>query len=239
MGNRLWQIQLKDRATKEAITTAGGKVYVALNGDAQKATLYNADGSALANPITPTRGMITFHVVDTVEMVDLYGMAPGGEFFVRRNVKPSGPNELEVDTDRLAHTAVIPFAIADTTANVETATGFKTGTDKLWLPGGIAVKVATVDSGITIDVGTDGAGSNDADGFIDGISAAAAAVVKATNANGAVTLGALLYVQDSANAGDDFPEAFRNAADEDITYTLSAGADTAEGFVYLPYLIAR
>lgn len=233
-----YRIQLKDRATGQAINTSGGKVYVAANGDAQKQAIKDADGASMSNPMTPTRGLINFFTAITVAKVDLYIMAPGGEFLVVKNVEPSGPNEIVVDTTRVHHVAVIPFAIADTTANVETATGFKTGTDKLWLPGGVAVKVSTLDAGMTIDVGTDGAGSNDPDGFIDGVSLAAAALVKATNANGAVTLGALYYVQDSANAGDDFPEAFKDAADEDITYTLSSSTDTGEGFIYLPYLLA-
>jgi hypothetical protein len=237
MGNREWKIQLKDALTGEAIITAGGVCYVAANGDAQKATLKDKDGAALANPFTPTRGFINFFVADTTEKVDLYIMAPGGQFVVLKDVKPSGPNEIRIDTQRKEHVAVIPFAIADTAAATETDSGFDTGTDKLWRPAAVAVKVSTLDSGMTIDVGTDGSGGNDPDGFIDGISLTTAVVVKATNVNGSVTLGALLYVQDSANSGDDFPEAYLNSANENITYTLSSSTDTGEGFIYLPYTI--
>jgi hypothetical protein len=238
MGNRNWNFQLKDRASGEAIVTAGGVAYVTAAGDPARLALKNKDGSTLANPLTPTRGFIEFFADETVESVDLFIMAPGGQFVVRKGIKSSGPNEIEVDTGSLRHVAVIPFAIADYAANTETKSGFKTGTDKLWLTDGVAVNVTTLDSGMTIDVGTDGAGSNDPDGFIDGISLTAAALVKATLTNGAVTKGVLLKVQDSANAGDAAPECFKDASDEDITITLSASTDTGEGYVYLPYQIA-
>lgn len=238
MGNREWRIQLKDALTGEAIITAGGVVYVAANGDAQKATLYTAAGASLANPITPTRGFINFFAADTVEKVDLYGMAPGGEAFVIKNVAPSGPNEIEIDTGRINHVLVVPFSIADTAAATETDTGFDTGTDKLWLPTPF-IKVSTLDDTETIDVGTDGAGSNDPNGFIAAASVATAVVVPAVLLNGGITLGALFVNQDSANAGDGVPATFKDAANENITYTLTAGTDTAEGFIYLPYIIAR
>ena len=238
MGNREWRIQLKDALTGEAIITAGGTVYVATNGDAQKATLYTSAGASLSNPVTPTRGFINFFAADTVEKVDLYGMAPGGEAFVLKNVVPSGPNEIEIDTGRLNNVLVIPFSIADTTATTETDTGFDTGTDKVWLPTP-SIKVSTLDATETIDVGTDGAGSNDPNGFIAAASVGSAVVVPAVLLNGGITLGALFVNQDSANAGDGAPAAFVNAANENITYTLTAGTDTAEGFIYLPYIIAR
>ena len=238
MGNREWRIQLKDAMTGEAIITAGGTVYVATNGDAQKATLYTAAGASLANPITPTRGFINFFAADTVEKVDLYGMAPGGEAFVLKNVSPSGPNEIEVDTGRLNHVLVIPFSIADTTATTETDTGFDTGTDKLWLPTPF-IKVSTIDATETIDVGTDGSGANDADGFINAVALDSAVAVKATLLASGDTMGALFSVLDSANAGDDAPEGFINSANDNITYTLTAGTDTAEVFICLPYIIAR
>lgn len=237
MGMKEYRIQMKDAASGETIITAGGKVYVAAAGDAQKATLYDKDGAALANPVTPTRGFINFFVADTVDTVDLYGMAPGGQSFQRLTVPASGPNEILIDTFARHQVLVIPFSIADTTATTETDTGFDTGLDKVWLPNP-AVKTLTLDDTETIDVGTDGAGSNDPNGFLAAVSVATAILRKGTLTNGAATLGALFSVQDSANAGDLVPEGFIDAASENITYTLSAGTDTAEGFIYLPYLLA-
>jgi hypothetical protein len=45
-------------------------------------------------------------------------------------------------------------------------------------------------------------------------------------------------VLDSANAGDDAPEQDVASAGKDITYTLTAGSDTAKGFIYLPINLA-
>jgi hypothetical protein len=234
MGNREFRVQLKDASTRTNIISAGGVCYVTSASDPAKLALKDKDGATLANPVTPTRGFINFFAADTVESVDLFIMAPGGQFVVARGVVPSGPNEILVDTGRLDHVAVIPFTEVDYPDNVETDTGFDTGTDKMWHPSP-AVKVSTLDASATIDVGTDGAGSNDPDGFLDGIALDAAVVVKGTLLASGDTMGALLSVLDSANAGDDAPEGFINAANENITFTLSSGADTGKGYIYLPY----
>ena len=229
-----YQIQLKDMITGQAIITAGGKCYVAGSGVAAKQAITDSVGTAATNPLTPTRGAIDFWSV--TQPVDLYIATPGGQFLVATGLYASGPNEVLIDTSNRHQCMAIPFAIADTAAATETASGFLEPTNAQILPGGIGVRVSTLDSGIVVDVGTLSSDSGDADGFIDGISLTSAALVKATDVNGAVTLGALMYVQDSANAGDDFPEAHTSGG-KSITYTLSAGADTGQGFIYLPYLL--
>jgi hypothetical protein len=107
---------------------------------------------------------------------------------------------------------------------------------------GPAVRVSTLDATEDIDVGLLSSETNgDADGFIDGVLLTNAVLVKATRTNGSDTMGALLSVQDSGNAGDLAPEGHvvsgSNATS--ITYTLSAGTDTAEGFIYLPYMLGN
>lgn len=239
MTNRLeYRIQLKDAATGESIISAGGKVYVAVNGASAKVAITDKDNATLTNPMTPTRGFINFFTADTVEKVDLYIMAPGGQFLVRKDVKPSGPNEFPVDTARRHHAMVIPFSIDDTDAATETDTGFVVPSGAMMLPNP-ALDVLTIDATETIDVGTMGT-SNDPNGFLAAASVATAGLVKGTLANGGVTMGALFFVQDSANAGDAAPEGNVSAqADEDpISYTLTAGTDTAEGFIHLPYYLA-
>jgi hypothetical protein len=233
---RSFSIQLKDALTGKTIQASGGKCYVAQNGSPRKQALVDSAGAALANPVSLTRGHITFNVADeTVTTVDLYIQAPGGQFVVAKDVVASGQNEIAVDTGRLDHTMVIPFAIEDTAAATETLTGFTV--PGLVLPSPM-VKTTTLDATEDVSVGTNSNDSGDADGFIKNASVNAAATVKASLANGAVTLGALLQVQDSANAGDAVPEGNVSMIGKEISYTLSAGSDTARGFAYLPVRLA-
>ncbi|MGE0751858.1 MAG: hypothetical protein AB7F39_06645 [Variibacter sp.] len=233
---REFRMQLKDLYTGETIITSGGTVFVAVNGGAAKETLKDKDGAALSNPVTPTRGFINFFTADTVEKVDLYILAPGGQFVVRKDVRASGPNEVLVDTNSRHQCMVIPVAAADVTPATETETGFAEPANALMLPSPF-IDVLEIDDTETLDVGTDSGDSGDADGFIDGVSVATAGVAKATVANSGNTLGALFEVQDSANAGDLTHEG-RVSGGKAITVTTSAGTDTLEAFVHLPYLLA-
>lgn len=237
MGYRIFNIQMVSRATNAAIISAGGTVFVATNGTAAKATLYDPDSDfvALSNPLTPIRGAIRFAVADTVNKVDIYVMAPGGQFAVLKDIEPGAPTELWIDTLQREQVAVIPFAIGDTTAAAETDSGFDEPADALIGPYP-SVNVLTTDATITLDVGTDSNDSGNADGFLDGLSTANEGLVKGTSDNAGATIGALLYVQDSANAGDKAPEPHVSGG-KSITYTLSAGADTAAGFIHLPYVL--
>lgn len=238
-GRLSFGIQLKDAFTGEAVVTAGGTVMVTAADDPAKATIYDNDstGAAKTNPMTPTRGFIEFAVADTVQSVDLYIKAPGGQFAVARGIKPSGPNEIAIDTSRTQQCMVIPFSMDDATANTEFDTGFDEPTNAVFMPDPF-IRVVTLDATETINVGTATADSGDPDGFIAGVSVATAVVAKATVLNGSNTLGALFEVQDSANAGDLTHEGHVSGG-KSIAYTLSAGSDTAEGFIHLPYNLAR
>ena len=237
--NRLrYTFQLYDQNHK-AIQSSGGVVYVAASGDAAKQAITDKDGTALANPRALTRGACEFYVVDTAVDVDLYIMAPGGQFIVQTDFVAGETPDLMVDTNRRNQVAVIPFAIGDTTAAAETDTGFDFPTASAVLPNPM-VRVTTADATETIDVGLLSSESGgDADGFINALDVASAVLVKATLLASGDTMGALLSVLDSANAGDDAPEAHivTGAAATSITYTLTAGTDTAEGFILLSYIL--
>lgn len=228
--------QLIDIGSNKYIAKNGGKVYVAVAGSPKKATVRDASGAAIANPVDLNQGLIEFYVDDTVNAVDLYIQSPTGHFVVKRNVEPSGPTSFFIDLQKLETVFVIPFHFDDYTAAAETQTGFT-------IPGAVLptpfVDVTWTDAGIVIDVGTLSTDSGDADGFIDGASLATAGLVKASLANGAVTLGADLKVQDSANAGDAAPEANVNKFGKQITYTVAATADTGAGYIRLPVLLTQ
>ena len=233
---RHYRMQLMDVATGAAIQTAGGKVYVATADETAKVTLYTSAGAETTNPAALTNGIVEFYTSDDVATVDLYIQAPSGHFKVLKGVAASGPNSIFIDKGNANTVMVIPFSIDDTTAASETDTGFDLLVNSMVLPSSVSVDVLTIDATETIDVGILSTEANgDANGFVAAASVAAAINVKATLTNGSATLGALLSVQDSANAGDLVPEAYRcDGTAKSISYTLTAGTDTAEGFIILP-----
>jgi len=229
---RHYRIQLINSVDGKAIQDAGGKAYISAQGSPEKISLLQADGSAATNPVALTNGMLDFYVADSVAAVDLFVQSPSGHFLVHKNVAASGPNTLYVDKSKAQTMFVIPFHVDDQTGdNTETLTGFT-------IPGAIqpsvAVDVDDIDATETIDVGTDSGESGDADAFIVGASVGTAGYIKATLLNSGTTLGAKLFVQDSANSGDDAPEQDISQIGNEISWTLSAGADTASGYILLP-----
>lgn len=235
----------KNNALGEAINTAGGTVYVTAAGGTAKATLYNADGSALANPISISNGKIEFYTADSVVSVDMYGQSPTGHAFTQKAVTPSGNNEIYVGTAGSTTTLIIPFNIANTTANVETDTGFDLPTNALILPAmGLGIEVATLDSGQTILFGTLSSESGgDADGFAVGLSTAAAVSVPANfSDNGTAlngnTYGALVSGYLAGATGWAYLKQYRcDGTAKSISYTLNTGTDTAAGFLRIPYAV--
>ena len=99
----------------------------------------------------------------------------------------------------------------------------------------VFLNVTTNDASQTIDVGTDGSGSNDPDGFLDGASVNATGLVKGTLASGGQTRGALLRA-DESGAGVLVPEPDVTSGGESITYTGSDTTNTMRGSIYIVYL---
>lgn len=225
-----------------AIQSSGGFIYVTKASDPQKASIYTpGTNAAKTNGFALTYGTAEFLIDTSVDSsVDLYIMAPGGQFVVKTGVKP-GLVQIGVDTTRREQVGVFPFSINDTTATTETDTGFDLPLYAMVKPNP-AVRVTTIDATEDIDFGLLSSETNgDADGFIDSVSVGTLGLAKATLLASGDTMGALLSVLDSANAGDDAPEGHvvtgSNATS--LTYTLSAGSDTAEGYVYLSYTLCN
>lgn len=224
----------------EIIRDSGGFIYVTKSGDPTKATLTKKDGSSQTNGFALTYGSASFFIDTEVDtQVDLFIMAPGGQFVVKKGVKP-GSYDVAVNMDR-RQLAVIPFSVTDKAGDAtETDTGFN-------LPECVvepmpAINVHTADATETIDVGLLSSESGgDADGFAAAVSVANATLVKPTIVNGGNTLGALFEVQDSVNAGDLTHEGkvITGAAAVSVTWTLTAGSDTAKGYIYLPYFLCN
>lgn len=226
-----FRIALADRSDGTHIAEAA-TVLVATAGEQAKATLLNADGSSLANPITSdSGGTIEFYTADSVTSVDLYGVTATGFDFQKYGVIAGAETELYVDQDNLNRVMVIPFDADDYTAASEGDTGFDVTTDMVlcaypW------VKVIDIDTGETADIGTDGGAGDDPDGLFDGVSVATAGTVVASNETGVDVLGNLLL-------RDALAHDYAPASAGSVTLTLSAGSDTAAGLIHLPYRLSR
>lgn len=98
----------------------------------------------------------------------------------------------------------------------------------------VFINVITVDATETVEVGTMGT-SNDPDGYLDAVSLATAGIVRGSLADGAVTLGALLFeiteATTAAARNDDV-----TAGGDPISYTCSAGSDTAVFDIVIEYV---
>lgn len=100
----------------------------------------------------------------------------------------------------------------------------------------VYLNVITVDATETVDVGTAGT-SNDPNGFLAAASLATAGLVKGSLADGAITLGALLYEETGTGADVAYAKSDDITAGGDpVTYTCSAGSDTAVFDIIIDYV---
>ncbi len=97
-----------------------------------------------------------------------------------------------------------------------------------------SINVITIDATETVDVGTMGT-SNDPNGYLAAASLATAGLVYGSLADGAVTRGALLYeITEATTAAARMPDI--TAGGDPISYTCSAGSDTAVFDIIIEYV---
>lgn len=228
------QFQLHDLYGK-AIEASGGMAQICVNGSPDKVSaVYDSAGNVTTNPAALTAGRLDIQVPATVTVCDIFLATPTGQFIVLKDVRPGDRSIVMYDANDLVSDWVIPYSHTDSTDNVEKDTGFD-------LPSGALVdpfpglEVVDIDATETINVGIlSTEASGDADGFIAAASIATIGSVRVSCLNGADTLGALLKVQDSVNAGDDAPAPHVVlSTSRSISYTTSTGTDTGSGYIHL------
>lgn len=220
---RKFEFQLQDRGlgSDQAGPSVGGagKCIVTAAGDPAKATLYDKDGAALANPITLSAGRGTFYTVDTIEAVDLFILTAEAFAVQLWSVEADALHLVPVDRSNRQQMLIVPFSIDNQVSdNTEVDTGVDLIVGMVMQPFPY-VKVVTVDATETINVGTGEvvpADGGDADGFMSLVALDTAGLVADTN-------GALLNAVEYLAPADS------------LTWTLSAGSNTAEGYIFLPY----
>lgn len=224
----------------ELYQASGGMFVVTAADDPALATLTDPDNdfASLSQPVSLDQGKIRFAVANTVNSVDIFGITGDGRPFVilGRSITNMGSFHTLPRKGTQA-TLVVPFSMDDATAATEYDTGIEIPAGTIVLPQSVGIKVATVDATETIDVGLlSGEAGGDADGFLDGVSVATAGHVIPTLDSGGQTLGVLLSA-DEDGSGALVPEAhLGDGTAKTVSYTLSAGSDTAEGYILLPVI---
>lgn len=240
MPYQTYELQVQDdfRFVPNVGAVAGGVAIICTAGSARKATLYNPDSSfaSLANPVSFTRGKIKFATLDTVTSVDIYGVAPSGQAFVLRGVKPGAEPDIQIRTNCIQNVLAVPVHAADYTAATEGTTGLLLPSYALVQPH-LGIRVITAQSGKTLDVGllsTDSGG--DADGFVVAASLATAGMVDITGISTA-TVGALLKGAFATTPAVATMETYAaQATAKTISVTFSSASTTAEALILIPYL---
>lgn len=242
MAKTVFRLQLMDDATGKLLTGSGGGFIITTAGSPLKLSLQNPDSNyaALANPITPTYGRLSFAVDSKTPVeitVDIFGFTGDGRFVAARGVAP-GDSEIWVRGGFGSNLAIIPAHITDYPAATETDTGLN------WPTGAIIdpfpwVNVTVADSTETLDVGfLNSESSGDADGLIAAISVGTVGRVVA-KLLATATVGALLReaVVDSGgtNTSPTRIPYVVGSTNVSISMTTTTGSDTFQGYVCIPF----
>lgn len=243
---------VEDLDTGAQITT-GVTAFVYQAGTKTLATLYtNKTRTSLANPITRAQfaidDQVAFYTAET--SVDIYINDSQGNEKWLFGVTPTNQHAIKLDRSSSTKHLVIPFGASDDT---ETDTGIDLPLDCIVVDAGI--EVVTQDATETIAVGLLSSETNgDADGLLVGVSVATAGYVKplAVTTGGTETYwsttsyGSLMGVGIvGTNTASDFGvpggtgHVVTGSNARSITYTGSAGTDTAAGYIHLWFNLIR
>jgi hypothetical protein len=241
MGYLTYEITLDDpfRDAPNIERNTGGFLFVCASGSAKKVTLYDPApltyAQALANPVSFSRGRARFMTLDTVTVVDVYGITPTGQAIVARNVKAQAEPEYRIGSDTTNAALVLPINAADYTANSENTTGLQLPANCLVLPW-LSARVITAESGRTLSVGllSSESGGN-ATGFLAALSMANTGLIKPVN-TGTATRGALLMGSFATTPVVYYPEAAAISTSRTISVTPSASSVSFDALVMLPLM---
>lgn len=240
--------QLFNTRTRAPIDDDSGVCNVLVASSPVEVTLYSdQNGTSAANPIAFTNGAIRFFVADTVTTFDLSILTASGDAcFAKACTKDM--HRIDINPDERTQTLVVPFAASD---NTETDTGFDLPSNCILWPYGLDLRVVTVDSTETIDVGILSSEANgDANGFVAAASVATGGLVQlipqitggtnidygSTNYVGVLLCTVIAGADAVATVGGWTPKSYlTDGVAKSITYTGSAGSDTAAGYIYLTY----
>jgi len=254
-----WRFHLLDASTNanvmKGIDDDSGKLMVLTEDTPDSPTVYtDAQGTTLTETngiavLTFTNGQVRFWTQSSVTAVDICGITANGRTFARNSVTPS-QQMIPINPINTAQLLVIPFQPND---NSEQDTGLDLPANCLITAHDVKLRVTTTDATETIDFGLLSSESGgDANGFVTAASVANSGFVEllpqitgGTNIDyvGTRYVGDLLATSIAgadavATVGGFTSKVYRtDGTAKSITYTGSAGSDTAAGYLYLRYTL--
>lgn len=250
---REWWFALVDSQTGNSIDDDSGTLLVLTAGAPTAPTIYSDDkGTAVSNaertPRTFSNGRVRFWTDRSVTSVDLSLMTAKGQAYFFEDV-PYSQHRLMFDNSQRRHMLVLPFGASN---NTEIDTGVDLPIANL-LVTDVHMRVTTVDATETLDWGLlSSETGGDADGFM---LAQSVANLGHVTGFGVVTGGTNIdYVVHTSGYGALLKQGIAGAdavatvgglqrryyltdgTAKSITYTGSAGSDTAAGYLYVEYV---
>lgn len=226
-------IQLADQRDGQNIYGSGGSYQVCQAGTGKKQAIYDKDGNQLNGTtafVALNAGSMKFYMPGgSTTVVDIYGIAPDGQFFSQKNIGASGPNVITVDRNRRDQVALIPYAAADSTAAAEKDTGFDFPVGAMISPN-VGVNVLGLESGKTVDFGLL---SSESGGDADGIMVA----MPQTNAGAALAKSASTATRGALIGAGTLDRGAVISTSVSFSYTPSSASAALHGLAVIPYTL--
>lgn len=250
-----WSFQLVDVSRSDAQTPIDddtGKIMVLTEDTPDSPVIYtNENGTTLTETggigvLTFTDGRVTFYTASTVTAVDLTGITADGRA-IGMNSVGSSVGRILINPMQTEQTVAVPFGPNN---NSEQDTGLDLPANCLMTAYDVSLQVTTTDATETIDVGLLASESGDANGFIAAASVANSGFVEllpqitggsnidyvGTRYVGDLLATSIAGADAVATVGGFTTKRYRtNGTAKSISYTGSAGSDTAAGYVYLSW----
>lgn len=255
-----WNFRLVDGsrnlgASQHSVDDDSGKLIVLTEDLPDSPTIYSDAVGATAITetagiavLTFTNGHVRFYTASTVTALDICGITADGRTFSLNSVGANQQHMIPVNPLGGSQLLVVPYGASNAT---ETDTGLDLPSNCLITASGVKLRVTTIDATETVDFGLlSSEAGGDADGFMALASVGVSGFVEllpqitgginidyvSTNYIGALLATSIPGADAVATVGGFTTKNYRtDGTAKSITYTGSAGSDTAAGYWYLSF----
>jgi hypothetical protein len=229
-GYREWYFQLFNMRTRSFVADSTGVCNVLTDGSPVEITLYaDQAGTAAANPITFTNGVIRFFTADSVSALDLSILTANSHAVFAESVVES-VHRIDINPDLMCQKLVIPYSVVGLSELVFD-TGFPINANMLIKD--IEVDVFTAMTGGVLTVGT----STATTGFCSGISAATTGfpitLLEEALVSTSAVFGTLLALATGSNVRKKHVRANATSGAKVVLSNTTSSSTAGNGYVYL------